>query len=575
MSRAWLRGFTFSFLLAVSLLIPFQNCGPAKLSGENSKSEGSLDGSQTGILPSTVGTKVDLNTLLIAPGENSTSILYPTFPRQSAYAKGSPLFENVLLTHNEFSKIEWIHAPSSTVIAMGPTLQGLTYSADLSGVIYAFGYRNQVPYLLTKLTLVDSGSSVLNLNSVGALTVDQKLMLADATSETIVVSFEAPSVSLSSIQYFLKNTNTTLDSRRAVAVTKKLSEVFDLEIRLKDASGQTLTKVVSLPAKIASVPTTTTLPPPPATTTTTTTLPVPTTTTTTTTLPVPFTFTALPTVSGINRTSATVTWSLSQPATGQVQFGLTSAYGKVTLFESSFNYSTHGQTPSGLTPGMVYHYRVVSSNAVGLSLMSADATFQTLPAPSGTLNMAAVQLESGNAYIITQNYGTIEDTNAAPFQSKLQIYENGVALPLAHAIHADIRSLGKGRFSHWSGALRFSSSDNTDPRTNGRTYTYQVLTAAPPMLACAAAVENTSANLTCPAGLVVKSVRFASWGTPTGICGTYADGTCAATNAYSFVSSQCPAGSASCSIFANNATLIDACYGTVKTLVYEAYCGAP
>ena len=41
-------------------------------------------------------------------------------------------------------------------------------------------------------------------------------------------------------------------------------------------------------------------------------------------------------------------------------------------------------------------------------------------------------------------------------------------------LHADIRSLGGGRFSHWGNNLFFSASDNTDPRTNGRTYTYQI-----------------------------------------------------------------------------------------------------
>jgi hypothetical protein len=28
-----------------------------------------------------------------------------------------------------------------------------------------------------------------------------------------------------------------------------------------------------------------------------------------------------------------------------------------------------------------------------------------------------------------------------------------------------------GRFSHWGDGLHFSASDNSDPRTNGRSYT--------------------------------------------------------------------------------------------------------
>jgi hypothetical protein len=37
-------------------------------------------------------------------------------------------------------------------------------------------------------------------------------------------------------------------------------------------------------------------------------------------------------------------------------------------------------------------------------------------------------------------------------------------------LHDQIRHEGKGRYSHWGDHVFFSSSDNTDPRTNGRTY---------------------------------------------------------------------------------------------------------
>lgn len=71
-------------------------------------------------------------------------------------------------------------------------------------------------------------------------------------------------------------------------------------------------------------------------------------------------------------------------------------------------------------------------------------------------------------------------------RSKVRIYEDGVELGEAHVGHSEIVELGQGRYSHWGigtsreGLLRlrnfstlwFSSSDNTDPRTNGRRYTY-------------------------------------------------------------------------------------------------------
>ena len=39
--------------------------------------------------------------------------------------------------------------------------------------------------------------------------------------------------------------------------------------------------------------------------------------------------------------------------------------------------------------------------------------------------------------------------------------------------HQTIRKRGGGAYSHWAGAIYFSSTDNSDPRGNGRTYTYK------------------------------------------------------------------------------------------------------
>lgn len=62
------------------------------------------------------------------------------------------------------------------------------------------------------------------------------------------------------------------------------------------------------------------------------------------------------------------------------------------------------------------------------------------------------------------------DTNEEPGRSGLQVLEDGVPLGPAHAPHSDIADEGGGRYSHWGDSLLFSSSDNSDPRTNGRAY---------------------------------------------------------------------------------------------------------
>ena len=66
------------------------------------------------------------------------------------------------------------------------------------------------------------------------------------------------------------------------------------------------------------------------------------------------------------------------------------------------------------------------------------------------------------------------DTEAAPSRSAIELWENGTRLGPAHSSINEIASLGKGRFLHergnGSGRITWSSSDNTNPVTNGRTY---------------------------------------------------------------------------------------------------------
>ncbi len=55
-------------------------------------------------------------------------------------------------------------------------------------------------------------------------------------------------------------------------------------------------------------------------------------------------------------------------------------------------------------------------------------------------------------------------------RSTLKLFEDGVALGPAHATHAQVQETGGGAYSHWLDFLRFSTSDGSDPNTNGKTY---------------------------------------------------------------------------------------------------------
>jgi hypothetical protein len=61
----------------------------------------------------------------------------------------------------------------------------------------------------------------------------------------------------------------------------------------------------------------------------------------------------------------------------------------------------------------------------------------------------------------------IEDDARSP----VTIYENGTPLGPGHSNFSDISQFGAGRFAHWRGlGIAFSSSDNSNPNDNGRSY---------------------------------------------------------------------------------------------------------
>jgi hypothetical protein len=62
------------------------------------------------------------------------------------------------------------------------------------------------------------------------------------------------------------------------------------------------------------------------------------------------------------------------------------------------------------------------------------------------------------------------DDTVHPRRSTALLCEDGKIVGTAHSPHDDIRKKGNGRYSHWAGALYFSTSDNTDPNENRRQY---------------------------------------------------------------------------------------------------------
>jgi len=81
-------------------------------------------------------------------------------------------------------------------------------------------------------------------------------------------------------------------------------------------------------------------------------------------------------LNAITQTSARIDWVTDEVATTQIEFGTTDSYGSTTTLDTSLS-TDHAQTLTGLTPGTLYHYRVISEDRVGNQSVSVDATFTT------------------------------------------------------------------------------------------------------------------------------------------------------------------------------------------------------
>lgn len=87
--------------------------------------------------------------------------------------------------------------------------------------------------------------------------------------------------------------------------------------------------------------------------------------------------------------------------------------------------------------------------------------------------ITTIRRERGNCYISDLvSLGIDHQGNSLGEErpSSLVLFEDASSLGPSGSTHQDIREHGRGRFSHWGSTLYFSTSDNTDPLTNGRTY---------------------------------------------------------------------------------------------------------
>ncbi len=159
------------------------------------------------------------------------------------------------------------------------------------------------------------------------------------------------------------------------------------------------------------------------------------------------------TVSGITTIAANISWTTDVPATTQVEYGLTTAYGILTTLNSTLA-TSHSQALTGLAVGTLFHYRVHSKNSAGIESISGDAIFSTnsttdttpptvsLTAPAAGATVSGTVTVSANAsdnVAVARVQFTVDGANvgtpltASPYQMS---WDSSTAANGSHAISA-------------------------------------------------------------------------------------------------------------------------------------------
>ncbi|WP_295442871.1 hypothetical protein [uncultured Thiodictyon sp.] len=128
-----------------------------------------------------------------------------------------------------------------------------------------------------------------------------------------------------------------------------------------------------------------------------------------------------------------------------------------------------------------------SALALVLALLIAVLTLLA-PRVDQRLDPGRLAVRTGQAFevalgrLIAFPFAVTGDALYSQHISRLEVLEDGHPLGPAHSLHQTIATAGGGAYSHWGKALILSTSDGSDPRTNGRDYRVRAQAGAHPAL---------------------------------------------------------------------------------------------
>lgn len=121
-------------------------------------------------------------------------------------------------------------------------------------------------------------------------------------------------------------------------------------------------------------------------------------------------------VENILQNSATVLWDTNEPATSNVNYGLTSGYGSSATGDGGGLVLSHRVDLTGLVADTIYHFNVVTADSLGYTTTTVDDTFRTL---SG-IDITPPVISDIQVIDITETGATVTWTTNEPANSKVE-----------------------------------------------------------------------------------------------------------------------------------------------------------
>jgi len=203
------------------------------------------------------------------------------------------------------------------------------------------------------------------------------------------------------------------------------------------------------------------------------------------------------TVSSITSTSAVITWTTDQSSNSLVNFGTTTVYGSASTLATTL-VTSHTVTLTGLTPGTIYDFDVVSANSSAVSSASSNATFTMASVVSTPPVISNVSTTN-----VSQNSVTVTWTTDQPASSQISYgtttgygFSTTLDTSLVTAHSETIAGLAAGTTYDFDVTSTTAASlSTTSPNSN---FTTPATTATPPYVGYVAAwgINNTGATVT-------------------------------------------------------------------------------